>query len=112
MNSKSKYSRFLYIGIGIIAVVYLTNKWLHSLPKPVNEDLLPKTNALDKSKILKKGSVGLEVTELQRILVKDYNANLGTSGLNKDGIDGDFGSLTLIALMNAKGVSEITLDEL
>lgn len=53
--------------------------------------------ALDRNKLLKVGSKGLEVRELQRLL-----------GIT---IDGDFGSKqTLVALQNAKGVAAISLN--
>lgn len=58
----------------------------------------PKPGAtLDRNKLLKVGSKGLEVRELQRLLGVE--------------IDGDFGTKeTLPALQNAKGVSEISLN--
>jgi hypothetical protein len=37
---------------------------------------------------------------------------LGDSGVNKDGIDGDFGLLTEVALRKAKNVTEIKLKDL
>lgn len=66
-----------------------------STPKPVNTPVQGAT--LDRNKLLKVGSKGLEVRELQRLL-----------GIN---IDGDFGSKeTLPALQKARGVSEISLN--
>lgn len=57
----------------------------------------PETGAtLDRNKLLKVGSKGLEVRELQRLLGVE--------------IDGDFGKITLAALQNAKGVSQISLN--
>ena len=69
-------------------------------------------NKLNMDLVLSKGSKGAEVTELQRILKKDYNAELGTSGINGDGIDGDFGTKTETALKNAKSVTQITLKQM
>ena len=80
------------------------------MPKPQNPDF--ETTTLDEEKVLKKGSQGAEVSELQRALIKDYSANLGNSGVNKDGIDGDFGLKTEVALKRAKGVTEIALKDL
>jgi hypothetical protein len=80
------------------------------LPKPLPADL--QVDDLDKEKVLKKGSQGAEVSELQRVLKKDYNADLGKSGVNEDGIDCDFGLLTEVALKGAKGVTEIALKDL
>lgn len=110
MTLDAKQKKFLLIGGAVILGVYLISKWLHNLPKPQPENLQSET--LDKEKVLKKGSQGAEVIELQRVLVKDYSADLGKSGVNKDGIDGDFGLLTEVALKKAKGVIEISLQDL
>jgi hypothetical protein len=40
------------------------------------------------------------VTKLQNLLITKYQAKLGTSGPNKDGVDGKIGPLTLAALNN------------
>lgn len=48
-------------------------------------------------RVLKDGSEGDDVTELQTALVK-LGYNLGTYGKNKDGVDGDFGSKTEAAV--------------
>lgn len=110
MTLDPKQKKYLLIGGAILLGVYLINEWLHSLPKPQNPDF--DTTTLDEEKVLKKGSQGLEVSELQRALIKDYSADLGKSGVNKDGIDGDFGTLTEVALMKAKKVKEIALKDL
>lgn len=109
MTLDPKQKKYLLIGGAILLGVYLINKWLHSLPKPQNPDF---ETTLDEEKVLKKGSQGLEVSELQRVLIKDYSADLGKSGANQDGIDGDFGLLTEVALKKAKGVTEIALKDL
>lgn len=109
MKLDAKQKKYLLIGGAILLGVYLINKWLHSLPKPQNPDF---ETTLDEEKVLKKGSQGLEVSELQRALIKDYSADLGKSGANQDGIDGDFGLLTEVALKKAKGVTEIALKDL
>ncbi len=110
MQLDAKQKKYLLIGGAIILGVYLVSKWLHSLPKPLPADL--QTPTLDEEKVLKKGSQGAEVSELQRVLKKDYNAILGDTGVNKDGIDGDFGLLTEVALKKAKNVTEIKLKDL
>ncbi len=110
MTLDAKQKKFLLIGGAVVLGVYLISKWLHSFPKPLPADL--QSDDLDKEKVLKKGSEGAEVSELQRILKKDYNAELGKSGVNEDGIDGDFGLLTEVALKSAKGVTEIALKDL
>lgn len=61
---------------------------------------------------LKQGMKGVEVSELQKRLKRDGGAGfLGDSGPNGDGVDGDFGPLTLAALREVMGVDEITLNE-
>jgi hypothetical protein len=110
MNLDAKQKKYLLIGGAVILGVFLIKKWLHSLPKPLPADL--QSDSLDKNRLLKKGMDGAEVSELQRILIKDYNANLGDTGVNKDGIDGDFGLLTEVALKSAKNVTEIKLKDL
>jgi hypothetical protein len=111
MTLDAKQKKFLLIGGAVVLGVYLISKWLHSLPKPKPEDL-QEAVPLDKEKVLKKGSQGAEVSELQRILKKDFNADLGTTGVNEDGIDGDFGLITETALMKAKNVTEIALKDI
>lgn len=110
MNLDPKQKKFLIIAGSVVLGIYIISKWLHSMPKAENPDL--QTPTLDEEKVLKKGSQGAEVSELQRVLKKDYNASLGDSGVNKDGIDGDFGLLTEVALKSAKGVTEIALKDL
>ena len=110
MKLDEKQKKFLLIGGAVILGVYLISKWLSSFPKPQPADL--QKDVLDKTKILKKGSKGAEVIELQTKLKKDYQSELGKSGINEDGIDGDFGSLTEKALFDNLGVKEITLKEL
>jgi hypothetical protein len=110
MTLDAKQKKYLIIGGAVVLGVYLVSKWLHSMPKAENPDL--QTSTLDEEKVLKKGSQGAEVSELQRVLKKDYNASLGDSGVNKDGIDGDFGLLTEVALKKAKNVIEISLKDL
>ena len=110
MTLDSKQKKFLLIGGVIVVGVIIISKWLHSLPKPLPADL--QSDSLDRTKLLYKGSQGAEVSELQRILKKDYNAELGTSGINGDGIDGDFGTKTETALKNAKSVTQITLKQM
>lgn len=65
--------------------------------KAIAPNTIPVQGAtLNKNLILKKGSKGLEVRELQRLL-----------GI---AIDGDFGSNTLSALQKAKGISEVSIN--
>lgn len=67
------------------------------LATPILTDNIPIAGAtLNKNKVLAKGSKGLEVRELQRVL--------GVA------VDGDFGSATLSALQAKKGVSSISLN--
>ena len=106
---KDKTNKYLIIGLVAIAVVYAIDKYLKSRPKPINSDAY---SDLDLNAILSKGSTGDEVSELQRILINQYGADLGYSGAEKNGIDGDFGSMTENALLKAKGVKSISLKQI
>lgn len=110
MTLDAKQKKYLLIGGAVILGVYLVSKWLHSMPKAELAD--SESLTLDENKVLKKGSQGAEVKQLQKFLKKDYNAELGDSGENQDGIDGDFGLLTEVALKKAKNVTEIALKDL
>jgi len=106
---KNNTNKYLTIGVVAILVAWGLNKWIKSKPKPVNSEDYA---GLNMDLMLSKGSTGDEVAELQRILVNQYGADLGFSGADKDGVDGQFGSLTEKALFNAKGVKEISLKQL
>jgi hypothetical protein len=106
---KNNPNKYLIIGLVAIAVVYAIDRYLKSFPKPINSDAY---SDLDLNAILSKGSTGDEVSELQRILVNQYGANLGLSGAERNGIDGDFGSMTENALSQAKGVKLISLKQI
>lgn len=101
MNRIVKYS---LIGVGLTAATIVTisllkrrqlrnqlglnedndDNEIRTPSKPKGDDKLP----------LKKGSYGERVKTLQAALVKLNGYNLGTSGPNNDGVDGDFGPLT------------------
>lgn len=93
--------------VGFLAI-YLYGKLSKKLRKPSEEAL----STLNMDLLLEKGSKGAEVMELQRILKDEYNQDLGTFGVEGDGIDGDFGSTTQKALLLAKGTTKITLKQL
>lgn len=112
INLNNTQKKVLWVIGGITVAIILASKFIHSLPKPQPAVAEGMSQELDTNKVLKRGSKGIEVSELQRMLLKDYNANLGTSGINKNGIDGDFGLLTELALKKAKGVTQITLNEI
>ena len=99
----------LLIGAGVVIGAYAIYRYFKSRPTPVNSEDFAK---LDLDKVLSKGSSGDEVFELQRILVNQYGADLGFTGFDKDGIDGEFGSMTEKALLDAKGVKEISLRQI
>ena len=107
MNPNTK--KYLIIGGVALVIIVAINKWLKSMPTSINADAYA---GLDLNTVLSKGSTGDEVSELQRILVNQYGADLGYTGGNKDGVDGQFGSLTEKALLDAKGVKEISLKQL
>jgi hypothetical protein len=106
---KKSSNKILIGGVIILVVAFLINKWLKSMPKSINSDAYAGYN-LDT--VLSKGSTGKEVAELQRILVNQYNADLGYTGGNKDGIDGEFGTMTENELFKAKGVKKISLKQI
>jgi hypothetical protein len=111
MTLDSKQKKYLLIGGAVVLGIYLISKWLKSMPKTQNPDLQA-TPELDREIVLSKGSKGAEVSELQRFLIKDFNANLGTSGADGNGVDGDFGQMTEDALFKAKKVKKIALKDL
>lgn len=94
------------IGAGTLGFLYWKNKQnqaddaLNDIPEftePTATNPIPQTGvSLDRNKLLAKGSKGLEVRELQRLL-----------GIK---IDGDFGNLTLTALLAKKRVTQISLN--
>jgi len=105
----TKTTKKILIGLGgFLVAVYLYSLLNKKLRKPSQEQL----SLLDENLLLKKGSRGAEVVELQRILKDEMGYNLGTFGTEGDGIDGDFGTMTENALFKAKGVKEITLKEI
>jgi len=97
------------LGVAILGVMFYRKKQQETAQEsePATETpavQVPATKptqgaTLNKNLILKVGSKGLEVRELQRLL-----------GFTGKGIDGDFGKLTLGALQKAKGVTQISLN--
>jgi len=107
MNRALKLS---LIGAGVVGggllIYYLVRRWndnraiknagnndadrpnVVTTPKPKGDDKLP----------LKNGSYGEKVKLVQDGLVKKYGYDLGASGPNNDGVDGDFGPLTEAAV--------------
>jgi len=88
--------KLIVAGVIVAIGVLMLNKYLKSLPKPVNPDLPAEAN---KDLKLSKGMRGLEVGLLQKEL----------GGLVVDGI---FGEKTEKRLVEVKGVKEITLNDL
>jgi hypothetical protein len=118
MNSKDKKTAMIVggivLGLGVFIYFLFKNKPLGVEVNKINpEDINPQPqNNLDMNLVLKQGSEGAEVAEMQRILIEKYGQDLGTFGENKDGIDGIFGTVTLAGLVKAKQVSEIALKDL
>lgn len=116
MNLKDKKTAMIVggvvLGLGVFVYFLFKNKPLGVEAMDISaEDITPESN-LDMDLVLKQGSEGAEVAEMQRILIEKYGQNLGTFGENQDGIDGIFGSFTLAGLLKAKQVSEIALKDL
>lgn len=112
---KVKNEDKVLIGVGLVAVSGIGYLYWRKKQKQKQDDLLsavpeftpdppkketasvPNTGAvLNKNKMLGRGSKGIEVRELQRLLGVD--------------IDGDFGTKTLTALQSRKGVSKISIN--
>jgi LPXTG-motif cell wall-anchored protein len=98
----------MLIGVGVVAVAGLgflywkkkqNEKQVEEMPSYLPEETTKAiSTGLDRNKLLGKGTKGSEVVELQNLLnVK---------------ADGDFGNITLKALQKAKGVSQISLNQL
>lgn len=99
----SKYtSQSAYLGAGDVlctskkghTVIVLNNgsKYEGSTLQPMDEYALFKRE-------LSKNDKGDDVAELQRILI-GFGYDLGTYGQNKDGVDGEYGTLTVKAVRN------------
>lgn len=91
------------IAIGCVLIgAYLVFDYLKNNKKPLadsNTSITPKASLINKDKVLAKGSKGAEVALLQNTLGSLV-------------IDGDFGEKTEKRLLQVKGVSKITLNEL
>ena len=119
MDFKNKKKFLIYGGIilgSALLFYFLSKKKIpqnnESDENEENENEIVTPPTLDLNLLLKQGIEGAEVMELQRILKKDFNGDLGNFGVNADGIDGVFGSVTSKALLKAKGVTEIKLKDL
>jgi len=106
---KEESKKYWIIGGIALIVVLALNKWIKSMPKPINSDDYA---GLNLDEVLSKGSTGDEVVRLQEILVNQYGADLGFTGVERDGIDGEFGSMTEKALFDAKVVKKISLRQI
>ena len=119
VNLKDKNTKLIIGGVVLVLGV-LIYRYFKNKPLPVsNMNIDPNTitpqppaNTLDMNLVLKQGSEGAEVAEMQKILISKYGQDLGKFGDNQDGIDGIFGSVTLAGLLKAKQVSEIALKDL
>ena len=116
MNLKDKKTAMIVggvvLGLGVFIYFLFKNKPLGVEVMEVKPDQIAPESPLDTNLVLKQGSEGAEVAEMQRILIEKYGQNLGTFGDNQDGIDGIFGAFTLAGLVKAKQVSEIALKDL
>jgi hypothetical protein len=117
VNLKDKNTQIIVGGVvlvlGILIYRYFKNKPLPVSNMNIDPNLIaPQQSTLDMNLVLKQGSEGAEVAEMQKILINKYGQDLGKFGDNKDGIDGIFGSVTLAGLLKAKKVSEIALKDL
>lgn len=109
--NKKQLSTYAIVGVVAFALIYGASKWLKSLKQPVLDNNGQEV-FLDRELVLSNGMQEPEVAEMQTILKTKYNADLGTFGDNKDGVDGIFGTMTENALFKAKGVKTIALKDL
>lgn len=117
MNLKDKKTAMIVGGVvlGLGVLIYYLSKKKPSGVEAIEVDpnlITPPPSTLDMNLVLKQGSEGAEVAEMQRILIEKYSQDLGDFGDNEDGIDGKFGTVTLAGLLKAKQVSEIALKDL
>lgn len=116
MNLKDKKTAMIVggvvLGLGVFIYFLFKNKPLGVEVMEIKPNQIAPESTLDMNLVLKQGSEGAEVAEMQRILIEKYGQNLGNFGDNQDGIDGIFGSYTLAGLVKAKQVSEIALKDL
>ena len=116
MNLKDKKTAMIVggvvLGLGVFIYFLFKNKPLGVEVMEMKPENTNTPSALDMDLVLKQGSEGAEVSELQRILIEKYGQDLGTFGDNQNGIDGVFGTVTLAGLLKAKQVSEIALKDL
>ena len=107
MEKKKSNNTFLYGGIAILGIVGIATFATSKKPTEMigGENLVPDqatgikpttTTSINKALVLKNGSKGIEVAELQKLL-----------GVTTDGV---FGTGTETALYNRKGVKEISLN--
>lgn len=96
--------------ISIIILFFVFRQFIARKRVEMSGELDKKPNEMNRTKTLKKGVTGAEVAELQRYLIRDgYGVFLGNTGPAKNGVDGVFGPKTEAALMQAKGVTTVTL---
>lgn len=62
------------------------------------------------NRILKKGMTGADVEKLQSILVYDFHYNLGNYGVNKDGVDGEYGKKCEEAIKDFQSRHSLSVD--
>ena len=114
MDFIKKYWWQMLLGLALIggAIIIINKKRKESGLSGILGGMSENTgiNPLDRNLVLSIGMSGLEVMELQRRL-KDAGQPLGSTGGSSDGVDGDFGALTLQALRNVKNVDAISLND-
>ena len=116
MNLKDKKTAMIVggvvLGLGVFIYFLFKKKPLGVEVMEMNPNEIAPVSNFDENLVLKQGSEGAEVAEMQRILIEKYGQDLGDFGENEDGIDGIFGTVTLAGLLKAKQVSEIALKDL
>jgi hypothetical protein len=73
---------------------------------------IPSFRCISRTYPLQPGTCHADVAWLQSYLKKQFQVNLGTTGRNRDGIDGQFGIVTREAVLKHLGKDRFTLEEI
>ncbi len=115
---KKHFSKYWYLYLIAVAIILIIAKVVKDRNPPRKNSKgvsgsgtgeVSFTTEIDENIILRHGSQGSEVRELQ-VILNDMLSDSGYTGVLIE--DGDFGNLTLTALSNMAGRSETTLAEM
>ena len=115
----TKYKKPLLAGGGLIVLLgayFFRDKWLHLVIKPkqkasTSNSSTASTTQSTKSTVLKRGSKGEQVKQLQ-VLLNDHHRNNPPQFMLYLKVDGVFGAKTEAMLKKWTGKTSITIDQL